>query len=175
MRKHILIALPAALALLAGSANAQTAINEAQTVNPNRVNVESGQKPIALPIPKGKETRPVGMQAIGVSAKVEQSFSIETLTAYFHKRNLPMNMGPAASIRVEKVEFMTDHDLAARLNGESTGIGADERVVLVTLRGIFVFSGPPGSHLARSERAYAVFDARSGNLLMSGTVGEGAQ
>jgi hypothetical protein len=43
--------------------------------------------------------------------------------------------------------------------------------LFVTLRGPFVFTGPPQSGKSvKFDRAYAIFDPSSGNLLMAGTL-----
>ena len=170
MRTKNLTILSAAAFLLAGSASlSQT--DQAVGVGPNR----EPQKPIALSPPKGTPKRPQGLKAMQISEKGVQGFSVEAVSAYFKTHNLPMNMGSMADIRVEKVEILTDSALAARLEGESTGIGADEKVALATLGGVFVFTGPPGSKPSRTNRAYAVFDTKTGNLLMAGTFGSATE
>jgi hypothetical protein len=43
--------------------------------------------------------------------------------------------------------------------------------IVLTLRGPFVFTGPPQSGKSvKFDRAYAIFDPSSGNLLMAGTL-----
>ena len=165
MRTKIFIALSAALSIMTGLQTSSAA------EQPGAGAARGQQKPIALVPPKGPGKRPEGLQALQISQRGEKAFSVEALSEYFKTHNLPMNMGSMTDIRVEKVEILPDSALPARLEGESTGIGPDEKVALATLRGLFIFTGPPGSKPSRTTSAYAVFDTRNGNLLMAGTLG----
>jgi hypothetical protein len=162
MHTRILATVPA-LALLLGlpACDRHEKSHEGQTK----------QKKMALKLPEGTPNKPTGMAALDMS-NAAGAFSASALTAYFKTHNLPMNMGNAADIHVDNVEFMTDHELGARLDGVSTGLGADAKVVLVSLSGLFVFTGPPKSRIARFSHAYAVFDAATGNLMLAGVRGE---
>jgi hypothetical protein len=166
MRRKFLTALSALLSVLVGTAAFS------QTDQPTGSDASGvPQKPIALSAPKGKPKRPRGLVALSLPEKGVQALTVDDVAKYFKTHNLPMNMGSTADIRVEKVEIMTDRELAARLDGASTGIGPNEKVALATLGGVFIFTGPPGSKPSRFTSAYAVFDAKNGNLLMAGTFG----
>jgi hypothetical protein len=71
---------------------------------------------------------------------------------------------------VDTLEFLTNDEVTARLNGVSPGLADGDRIGFATLSGQFVFTGPRGSTPARFTRAYAAFDARTGNLLMIGSL-----
>jgi hypothetical protein len=109
------------------------------------------------------------MNALAVRTGGSQSFTRQDVINYFKTHNLPMNMSSTSQFQVETLEFLTDRQVSERLSGASTGLAPDERVAFVTLTGSFVFTGPDAK-TARFSRAYAVFDTRTGNLLMIGTL-----
>jgi hypothetical protein len=128
------------------------------------------QEKMALYLPKGPSKRPQGMNALVVRVGSAQPFTTQDVVNYFKTHNLPMNMSSTGQFQVESVEFLTDRQVSERLGGASPGLTADEKVAVATLRGSFVFTGPSGGGPARFSRAYAVFDAKTGNLLMIGTL-----
>jgi hypothetical protein len=123
---------------------------------------------IALHLPVGTPKRPQGMAALTVTPGAVP-FSEADVAAYFKTHNLPKNMGSVDQLKVDKVEFLTSGEVTKRLQGASPGIGDDERVAFVTLVGDFIFTGPQAKPVT-FHRAYAVFDAVSGSLLMIGTL-----
>lgn len=130
----------------------------------------SEQKKIALPLPKGTPNRPQGTPALTVKTGAVQPFAKEDVATYFQTHNLPMNMGARGDIQVESIEYLTNKEVTERLSGASPGLADNDRVGFTVLAGTFIFSGPPGSKLAKFSRAYAVFSAQTGNLLMVGTL-----
>jgi hypothetical protein len=129
------------------------------------------QTKIALkPPPQGAGHRPRGMNAIYVKASGGQTFTKQDVVTYFKTHNLPMNMTPSSQFHVDSLEFLTNDQVSARLEGASPGVAPGEKVAFATLSGVFVFTGPPPGKPARFSRAYAVFDASTGNLLMIGTL-----
>lgn len=122
------------------------------------------QKKIALPAPKGTPKRPVGSPAL--TTPINQA----KVAAYFKTHNLPMNLGQTSSITVDKVEFLTNAQVVQRLNGANPGLADSDKLAFATLRGDFIFTGPPKSRVTRFSSAYAVFDNVTGNLLMLGTL-----
>jgi hypothetical protein len=132
------------------------------------------QTKIALkPPPQGQAHRPQGMTAIYVSTNGGQPFTKQDVITYFKSHNLPMNMTPNTQFTVDSLEFLTNEQVSERLQGASPGVARGERVAFATLSGQFVFTGPPPGKPARFSRAYAVFDAATGNLLMIGTLDQG--
>jgi hypothetical protein len=71
---------------------------------------------------------------------------------------------------VENLEFITAREVTARLQGASTGLPDDHRVAFATIRGPIYFTGPRNLKPVAFDTAYALFDAATGNLLMSGTL-----
>ena len=130
------------------------------------------QKKIALHIPKDPPKRPQGSVALTAKAGPEP-FTKADVTTYFKTHNLPMNSTTTADFTVDTLEFLTNKDVTARLNGASPGLADNDKIGFVTLKGLFVFTGPPSGKPARFTRAYAAFDAATGNLLMIGTLEQG--
>jgi len=108
-----------------------------------------------------------------VRAGATQPFTQQDVVNYFKTHNLPMNMTSTGQFQVEALEFLTNRQVSDRLAGASPGLSPDEKVAFVTLRGSFVFTGPSAGKVARFSRVYAVFDTRTGNLLMIGTLEQG--
>ncbi len=131
------------------------------------------QEKAALALPQGTPKRPQGMAALTVKAGEAQPFSREDVADYFKTHNLPKNLSSMSEFQVDALEFLTNKAVSDRLRGASPGLGDEERVGFVTLRGVFVFTGPPPGKPVRFTRAYAVFDATTGNLLMAGTLEPG--
>src|SRR5262249_34166538 len=128
--------------------------------------VEKGR----LPLPTGTPKRPVGLTALAAKPGATP-FSKDDVAAYFKAHNLPKNLGLTDQFQVDSLEFVTSGEVKQRLQGESTGLKDEERVGFATLSGTFIFTGPPGRS-ATFRRAYAVFDAGTGNLLMIGSLAE---
>jgi hypothetical protein len=131
------------------------------------------QPKLALPLPKGTPQAPSGMKALTVKPGPEP-FTLDDVTAYFQTHNLPRNLGSNSDFRVERLEFVTTREVKTRLAGASPGLSDETRVAFATLRGTFIFTGPPGARTVRFERAYALFSMTTGNLLMVGTLDSGA-
>ncbi len=132
------------------------------------------QKKIALHLPEGTPKRPQGSAALTVKPG-PQPFTKADVANYFKTHNLPMNMSSTNDFQVDTLEFLTNKDVSDRLRGASPGLADSAIVGLATLRGLFIFTGPPQTKPARFARAYAAFDATSGNLVMIGTLDQGEQ
>src|SRR5712692_11650543 len=132
------------------------------------------QKKVALHIPKDTPKRPQGSAALTVKPGAEP-FNKSDVTNYFKTHNVPMNLTTTTDFTVESFEFLTNKEITARLNGASPGLAENDRIGLATLKGLFIFTGPRQASPARFTRAYAAFDATTGNLLMIGTLERGEQ
>jgi hypothetical protein len=124
----------------------------------------------ALEIPKGPPSAPQGIPALRAKVGAGGPFTREDAEAYFRTHNLLRNMTSTASFKVDKLEFLTNREVTQRLKGVSPGLGDSEPIGLVTLKGEFKFAGPPGTTPAEFTHAYAAFDAKTGNLLVTGTM-----
>jgi hypothetical protein len=127
-----------------------------------------GEK-IALKLPQGTPRRPQGAEALTVNPGAAQPFTQEDVVNYFKTHNLPKNGGDLTQLKVSSLEFLTSSQVSQRLDGEPTGLEDNDKIGFVTLTGRFVFTGPRGQS-AQFGRAYAAFDARTGNLMMIGTL-----
>jgi len=124
---------------------------------------------IALQIPRDPPLPPQGAPALQVKLGVAEPFSKEDVRDYFTTHNLPTNGTSTTDFTVDMLEFLTNQEVTTRLNGASTGLTEADKIGFATLKGHFIFNGPNSSS-ARFTRAYAAFDARTGNLLMVGTL-----
>lgn len=131
---------------------------------------DGGQKKKALHLPAGTPKRPQGMAALVVNTGAAEPFTRQDVITYFQTHNLPRNSGSLSQFQVDTLEFLTSKEATDRLQGVSTGLSDGDRVGFVTLTGTFVFTGPPKAKPATVNRAYAVFDATTGNLLMVGSL-----
>ena len=129
------------------------------------------QERIALQMPTGTPQRPQGVGALTVRSG-EPPFTRDDVVAYVKTHRLPKSVGSPDQVTVDNVEFVTSAEVTRRLDGASTGLAATDRVAFVTLSGTFVFTGPQ-TQPATFRRAYMVFDATTGNLLMVGTLEDG--
>jgi hypothetical protein len=126
-------------------------------------------KKIAMQLPHGTPKRPQGSTALTVNTHAAQPFTQADVVTYFTTHNLPKNGGELTQLQVSSLEFLTSREVSQRLQGEPTGLADSDRMGFVILTGQFIFTGPSGK-TARFSRAYAAFDAQTGNLLMIGSL-----
>jgi hypothetical protein len=122
-----------------------------------------------LPMPTGTPKRPQGLTAITPSPG-PQPFTAADVETYVKTHRLAHSIGDPSQIKVDSLEFITARDASTRLSGAKTGLGDDERVGFAVISGPMVFTGPPPGKPVQFIRGYVIFDAVSGNLLMSGTL-----
>jgi hypothetical protein len=123
----------------------------------------------ALPVPKGVPQRPRGLPALKPQAN-GVVLNVAEVKKFLANHNLPRNLGSAAEIQVLSVEKLKVGEAKQRVGIDTTGFKGDEPVGLALLGGTLVFGGPPPDEPATYTRAYVVFDAVTGNLLMMGTL-----
>lgn len=129
-----------------------------------------GEEKIALQIPKEPPKRPQGSPALTVKPGAAEPFSKQDVADYFKTHNLPRNATSTSDFTVDTLEFLTNKEVTTRLNGASPGLADNDKIGFATLKGVFIFTGPREASPARFTRAYAAFDATTGNLLMIGTL-----
>jgi hypothetical protein len=122
-----------------------------------------------LELPRGMPKRPQGLAALTPSPG-PQPFTAADVEQFLKTHRLAHSVGDPAQIRVESLEFITARDVTTRLQGAKTGLPDNDRVGFAVISGPMVFTGPPPGKPVQFIRGYAVFDATSGNLLMSGTL-----
>jgi hypothetical protein len=124
---------------------------------------------IEMKMPTGTPKRPQGMPGISIKPS-PVPFTKEEVTQFIQTHRLARSIGDISQLQVESLEFLTARDVTARLQGASTGLPDDYRVAFAIIRGPIYFTGPPTSRPIAFDTAYALFDAATGNLLMSGTL-----
>jgi hypothetical protein len=128
-----------------------------------------GPQGTAMKPPTRAPQRPQGTPALHVTPGAAEPFVKSDVVAYFQTHNLPRNGGTTSQIHVDSLELITSGEVTNRLHGVQTGLPDGDRVGFATLSGTFLFSAPSSKPKA-FQRAYAAFDAGTGNLLMIGTL-----
>jgi hypothetical protein len=124
---------------------------------------------VELKMPEGTPKRPQGIQGLAVKAG-PQPFTKDDVTQFIQTHRLAKSVGDISKLQVESLEIITAREVTTRLQGVSTGLPDDYRVAFVTIRGPAYFTGPRNSRPVAFDTVYALFDATTGNLLMSGTL-----
>jgi hypothetical protein len=127
-----------------------------------------------LKLPTETPKRPQGMKALEVKPGATP-FTAEDVTQYVTTHRLARITSDLSQLRVESLEFISAREATSRLQGVSTGLPNDDRLGFAIIRGPVYFTGPPPGKPVAFERAYALFDAGTGNLLMSGTLDSAKQ
>jgi hypothetical protein len=125
--------------------------------------------PLGIPVPAGTPQRPRGLPALEPSAQ-GVVLNVDKVKKFIASHNLPHNLGSADDIQVTSVETLDVDKVKQRVGIDTTGFKGNERVGLAMLGGRVVFGGPPPDEPMVYTRAYVVFDALTGNLLMLGTL-----
>jgi hypothetical protein len=133
---------------------------------------ERGHRPenaVEMKMPRGTPKRPQGIQGLTVKAGPEP-FTKEDVAQFVQTHRLAKSVGDISQLHVDTLEFITARAVTERLEGVSTGLPDNQRVAFATIRGPIYFTGPPPSKPVAFDTAYALFDAATGNLLMSGAL-----
>lgn len=102
-------------------------------------------------------------------------FTAADVQAYFQAHPAPpqMSLAPGSTAKILSIDFITSKEASQRMNGESVGLPDDALVCYVQLSGPFLLdrvSSPPSAKpIPPSNTATVVFDAQTGNILVSGT------
>ena len=138
-------------------------------VIPRDSHAQESDKTPQIKVPTAKPQQAQGTKALEVKQGLAP-FTKEDITQYVRTHRLAKTVGDLSQLQVESVEYITAREVKNRLRGVSTGLPDKQRVAFAIIRGPVYFSGPPGSKPVAFDRAYALFDASTGNLLMSGTL-----
>lgn len=117
--------------------------------------------------------QPLGVAAITPSrtpqSLTEPTFTADDVVTYLglHPARSAGNVGSKQSATIERIEFLSARDVKDRLN-TWIGVPDDAPLCLVTLRGTFMAGSLPRIAPIQGNRAWRVFDARSGNILLEG-------
>jgi hypothetical protein len=131
-------------------------------------------EPGTRPHPQGTPARPVGLPAITPRGKgvgpMEAAFTADDVVRFVavaDGRSVSRRINANKAPTVSKVEFITEAELKARTAGEGTGLPDDALLCYVELSGDFTIVSPFGKSV-NVDTAIQVFDATTGNLMMSG-------
>ncbi len=114
---------------------------------------------------QGPHALPTGRAAIKPTLSGVPSFSLDAARAYAESGRIPI--GVARNVHATDAKFLTSTEVSKRLDGATTGLPDDAQLCFVEMQGDFTFAGPSGSD-PHFTRGFEVFDAKSGNLLLSG-------
>jgi len=92
------------------------------------------------------------------------AFTTQDVTDYVNANPIAQTV-PGTKPTIESIQFLPNRDVNARFT-TSTGRPDDALMCLVTLRGSFLVAGPAGEANIKSDVAYWVFDAHTGNELL---------
>ncbi len=124
-------------------------------------------QPMATRCP-GAPQSSLGLPAITPRNDCTPSFTEQDVRDYVSQG---VSLGKIAVIgqpTVTRVTFMTASDASRMLHGEYIGLPDDAIVCYVELSGTFRVDAPFGAHPADSHTAELIFDAHSGNLIITG-------
>jgi hypothetical protein len=122
-------------------------------------------------LPRGISNRPVGTPALTVRSSGNPPFAIADVAGYFKTHRLPAGIGVEGPVKITSLIFISDREVADRLDGESTGLPDNYPLGFASLSGKFTFRAPIKREATPAfSEAYAVFDAQTGNLLMVGSL-----
>ena len=87
----------------------------------------------------------------------------------YHQVHAGLDSCPSSRpVTIVTIQFVTEKELRSQLASASTGLPDDALLCLVVYNGEFLLQGPPGSNASVTyPRAAEVFDAHTGNLLMT--------
>jgi hypothetical protein len=125
-----------------------------------------------LKVPTEKPNRIEGVKALSVNAG-RIPFTLEDVNDYIRTHRLAKNVGDPSQLQAIDLTFIDAGEVKKRLLGVSTGLPDKQRVGFATISGPIYIAGPPQSKTVHFERGYAIFDSKTGNLLMSGTLSVG--
>jgi hypothetical protein len=126
---------------------------------------------ISRSLPQRQPDRPTGTPALMVHPGSNSPFAVSDVQTYFNTHQLPGGIVSSGPMQVTSLAFITDRELAGRLDGESTGLPDGTVVAFATLSGKFFAHVPKQSNASPEfDEAYAVFDSQTGNLHMMGSL-----
>ena len=152
--------------LLIGGALITHQLVQAGGVSPHEAPnpVLTGGKIAAHPVP-------VGMSAIHPRADLVQtagpSFTAADAQQYAAAYAQPFAVSGSSAPVVASVQFLNAAQVSAQLQGESMGVPNNTLLCLVHISGTFASTGAPGSKTVIFHDGVMVFDAHTGNLLVS--------
>jgi hypothetical protein len=104
----------------------------------------------------------------GVADPMVPAFTAQDVTRYFATIPNYGRFDSSTPTSVIDVQFLTAQQAEATLRTTLAPTPADRLVCVVKIDGTFISTGPPGARPTTSATALIVFDAHTGNILVSG-------
>lgn len=123
-----------------------------------------------IPVGKTVVAYPPGGKAITPHLNAIPSYTTGDVRQFILASGLDQTTTAGTPSTITKIAFMTTSQASTLLQGESIGRPDGAMVCYVELRGPFTIEGPvpAGATLPTAQRAYDIFDAQTGNILMWG-------
>ncbi len=166
------VALTLSISTAAVSAgNRETSISPTiLALTPSPPAKESGPSlppPIADGKPLSKITGVPAVQPhLNLSDVTKAAFDEADIRQFVLANRVGVKIISTSAFSIEKVEFLTKKEIGTRIGDDSTGLPDSALQCLVTLNGTFTVRSPNGTNISYSK-AYDIFDARTGNKLIS--------
>jgi hypothetical protein len=168
------------------------------TISNSSIPVIAGDSTSLTPSPSAKGTpvldpnprslslnsRPLGSQDVGMPAlkphlnadatasngadTISPTFAEADIKQYVATHPVARRIKATSPITVEKIQYLTRKEVRSILGGDGTTFSDNDPMCLVTLNGTFILEGPNGVAVTY-QKAIELFDAHTGNLVMSGT------
>lgn len=120
-----------------------------------------------VPAPKGQNQFSTGMPAITPQSEKIPSFSEEDVKQYVETAPLSRDIDESTKDTISAIKWLSAGEVSKLLDDEDMGVPDDTQLCYVELQGMFTFAGP-GKTTVTYSKGFEVFDAQTGNLLVSG-------
>lgn len=140
------------------------------TTDAKAANSGSGQPPPAFTTGRQSQA-PTGAPAIRPRTTTADAstpaFTVADVEQYVTTNSLPHALPTTVRPTIVKITFLTSQQVSTLLH-TTTGLPDATLLCYVELQGSFTFAGPRGTTTPTFSTGFEVFDAHTGNLLISG-------
>jgi hypothetical protein len=164
-RSLIVVALVAIVLVLAAAAYLSKPSHRTAASTPYRL--DGASQVLTLPRPTSSPRPPTGSPAIKLSTTGTPGYTLDEAKQFVLAHPIGPRTDKTAAVTITRAEFMSSKDVSTVLGGARTGFADDYMLCYVELTGTFTFSGPQGA-TRTFHRQFEVFDAQTGNFLMTG-------
>jgi hypothetical protein len=120
---------------------------------------------VTTPVPESSNTGATAIRPTrSTTDPATPAFTTQDVTDYVDAHPIEQTV-PGTKPTIESIQFLPNREVNSRFT-TSTGRPDDALMCLVTLRGSFFEAGPAGGAGIKSDVAYWVFDAHTGNELL---------
>ena len=123
--------------------------------------------PTAVGKPLSKFTGVPAVQPhLNLNDSTKAAFDEADIRQFVLANRVGVKIIPTSAFSIEKVEFLTKKEIGTQIGDEGTELPDNDLQCLVTLKGTFTVRSPNVTSITYSK-AYEIFDARTGNKLVS--------